>query len=143
SHVNSNRVLTSDHATSPRIGNEHLRWRLLCCVRRWPCLFLQLRLRSAVPHSQLPHSLAAAVGGAMGGVSAGVILGAGSGGVILAAGSVAATWPDTSVVSMAAMSMANFATVSAATAIRPTVTIPTALIMGAIRPVQAATNVCT
>src|ERR1700726_4794736 len=100
--------LTSDHATSPRVGNEHLRWRLLCCVRRWPCLFLQLRLRSAVPHSQLPHSLAAAVVGAMVAVSAAVIL----------AASVAATWPDTSVVSMAAMSMANFGTVSAATAIR-------------------------
>jgi hypothetical protein len=40
--------------------------------------------------------------------------------VILAA-SVAATWPDTSVVSMAAMSMANFGTVSAATAIRPAI----------------------
>jgi hypothetical protein len=38
-----------------------------------------------------------------------------------AAASVAATWRDTSVVSMAAMSMANFATVSAATAIRPTI----------------------
>jgi hypothetical protein len=37
--------------------------------------------------------------------------------------------------------MANFATVSAATAIRPTVTIPTALFMAAIRSVQAATNV--
>src|SRR6202040_3006236 len=104
-------VLTSDHATSPRIGNEHLRWRLLCCVRRWPCLFLQLRLRSAVPHSQLPHSLAAAVVGAMVAVSAAVIL----------AASVAATCPDTSVVSMAAMSMANFGMVSAATAIRPVI----------------------
>ena len=70
--------LTSDHATSPWIGNEHLRWRLLCCVRRWPCLFLQLRLRSAVPHSQLPHSLAAAVVGAMVAVSAAVILAAAS-----------------------------------------------------------------
>jgi hypothetical protein len=59
----------------------------------------------------------------------------------LAAASVAATWPDTSVVSMAAMSMANFATVSAATAIRPTVVaIPTALIMDAIRSVEAVTN---
>src|ERR1700732_2475897 len=101
--------LTSDLATSPRIGNEHLRWRLLCSVRRWPCLFLQLRLRSAVPHSQLPHSLAVAVVGAMVAVSAAVIL---------AAASVAATWPDTSVVSMAAMSVGNFATVLAATAIR-------------------------
>src|SRR3981189_1438634 len=91
--------LTSDHATSPRIGNEHLRWRLLCCVRRWPCLFLQLRLRSAVPHSQLPPPPAAA-------------------GVGAAAG--AAPWPDASVVSMAAMSVANFATGSAATAIRLT-----------------------
>src|ERR1700704_6333922 len=86
-------VLTSDHATSPRIGNEHLRWRLLCCVRRWPCLFLQLRLRSAVQHSQLPHSLAVAVVGAMV---------AGSAAVIVAAASVASTWPHTSVVSMAA-----------------------------------------
>jgi hypothetical protein len=58
-----------------------------------------------------------------------------------AAASVAATWRDTSVVSMAAMSMANFATVSAATAIHPTVTIPTALIMAAIRSVEAAINV--
>src|ERR1700726_1768796 len=114
-------VLTSDHATSPRVGNEHLRWRLLCCVRRWPCLFLQLRLRSAVPHSQLQHSLAVAVVGAMVAVCAAVIL---------VAASVAHKWPDNSAVSMAAMSMANFATVSAVTAIRPTVTIPTALTYG-------------
>jgi hypothetical protein len=54
---------------------------------------------------------------------------------------VVATWPDTSVVSMAAMSMADFATVSAATAIRPTVVaIPTALLMAATRSVDAATN---
>src|SRR5947209_9386625 len=63
SRGNSNRVSKSDHATNARVGNEHLRWRLLCCVRRWPCLFMQLQLRSAVPHSQLPHSLAAAVVG--------------------------------------------------------------------------------
>jgi hypothetical protein len=59
--------------------------------------------------------------------------------VISAAASVVATWPDTSVVSMAAMSMADFATVSAATAIRPTV-VATALLMAAIRSVDAATN---
>src|SRR6202023_210608 len=115
SHVNSNRILTSDHPTSPRIGNEHLRWRLLCCVRRWPCLFLQLRLRSAVPHSQLPHSLAVAVVGAMVAVSVAATW-PDTSVVSMAATwpdtsvvSVAATWPDTSVVSVAAMSMANFA----------------------------------
>jgi hypothetical protein len=59
--------------------------------------------------------------------------------VISAETSVVATWPDTSVVSMAAMSMADFATVSAATAIRPTV-VATALLMAAIRSVDAATN---
>jgi hypothetical protein len=34
SHVNSNRVSDIRPRDKPRIGNEHLRWRLLCCVRR-------------------------------------------------------------------------------------------------------------
>ena len=55
------------------------------------------------------------------------------------AASVGATWPDTSVVSMAAMNMANFATVSVASAIRLIATIPTAL-MAAIRSIEADSN---
>src|ERR1700720_258227 len=56
-------VLTSDHATSPRIGNEHLRWRLLC-LRKTMAMFV---LATAVALGGTALSTAALARGGGGG----------------------------------------------------------------------------